>query len=150
MEALAKQSGSIINAVMLGAIAGCGRLPIAVEQLEAAIREDGKAVEGNLRGFRAGLAAARAKVQPAKPPEKKNTAPATLDVLEQNVAQIFPPWRSRSCCEGVRRLAAYQDIRYARLYLDRLTPLLAADSASGAQGKLRQGSRAPSRRAHVL
>jgi indolepyruvate ferredoxin oxidoreductase, beta subunit len=29
MDTLAKQSGSIINAVMFGAIAGCGRLPLA-------------------------------------------------------------------------------------------------------------------------
>ena len=33
MAELAKQSGSIINAVMLGAIAGCGRLPLTPEQL---------------------------------------------------------------------------------------------------------------------
>ena len=59
MEALAKESGTIISAVMLGAIAGCGRLPIPAEAFEAAIRADGKAVEGNLRGFRAGLEAAR-------------------------------------------------------------------------------------------
>jgi len=38
MEALAKQSGSLINAVMLGTIAGSGRLPIGIELLEAAIR----------------------------------------------------------------------------------------------------------------
>ena len=61
MDALAKQSGSIINAVMLGAIAGSGRLPIAIELLEAAIRADGKAVDSNLAGFRAGFEAARAK-----------------------------------------------------------------------------------------
>ena len=55
MEAVAKEAGAIINAVMLGAIAGCGRLPIPVEAFEAAIRADGKAAEANLRGFRAGL-----------------------------------------------------------------------------------------------
>ena len=37
MDALAKQSGSIVNSVMLGAIAGTGMLPLTVEQLEAAI-----------------------------------------------------------------------------------------------------------------
>jgi len=57
MEALAKQSGAMINAVMLGAIAGCGRVPIPAEAFERAIRADGKAVDANLRGFRAGLAA---------------------------------------------------------------------------------------------
>ena len=55
MEALAKQSGSIVSAVMLGAIAGCARLPIPADTFEAAIRKDGKAVDANLRGFRAGL-----------------------------------------------------------------------------------------------
>ena len=70
MDALARQSGSIINAVMLGAIAGCGRLPLKLEQFEAAIREDGKSVDSNLRGFRAGYEAARATAQPARLVEK--------------------------------------------------------------------------------
>src|SRR5215510_5759434 len=60
MAALAEKSGAMINAVMLGIIAGCGRLPISAEAFEAAIRADGKAVETNLKGFRAGLAAANA------------------------------------------------------------------------------------------
>ena len=60
MGQLASKAGSIISAVMLGAIAGSGRLPVTAEQLEAAIRADGKSVEANLRGFRAGLDAARA------------------------------------------------------------------------------------------
>ena len=71
MDALSKQSGSIINAVMLGAIAGCNRLPIKPEQFEAAIREDGKAVDSNLRGFRAGFDAARAKSCAGKPGRQK-------------------------------------------------------------------------------
>ncbi len=59
MESVAKESGAMINAVMLGAIAGCGRLPIPVEAFEKAIRTQGKAAEANLRGFQAGLNAAR-------------------------------------------------------------------------------------------
>ena len=38
--------------------------------------------------------------------------------------------------EGVRRLAAYQDLAYARLYLDRLEPIRDADAKSGADGRL--------------
>src|SRR5262249_23896303 len=45
MDALAKQSGAIINAVMLGLIAGCGRVPIPAAVFERAIRADGKAVD---------------------------------------------------------------------------------------------------------
>ena len=58
MEALARQSGAMINAVMLGIIAGCGRLPI---RLNARGRDPGRRQGGRRqpRGFRAGLAAAR-------------------------------------------------------------------------------------------
>ena len=38
--------------------------------------------------------------------------------------------------EGVRRLIAYQDAAYARLYLDRLKPIAEADARAGANGKL--------------
>jgi indolepyruvate ferredoxin oxidoreductase beta subunit len=38
--------------------------------------------------------------------------------------------------EGVHRLLDYQDISYARLYLNRLTPIAEADARAGAQGRL--------------
>jgi indolepyruvate ferredoxin oxidoreductase beta subunit len=38
--------------------------------------------------------------------------------------------------EGLRRLAAYQDSSYARLYLDRLARIAEADSRAGADGRL--------------
>jgi len=136
MSALATQSGSIINAVMLGAIAGCGRLPLTAEQCEAAIRADGKSVDSNLRGFRAGYEAARAKAPPAKLPERKKTAAATLEALEQDVAHTIPAVAQPIAIEGVRRLVPYQSVAYARLYLDRLAPIVEADEAAGVQGKL--------------
>ena len=135
MEQLAKQSGSIISAVMLGAIAGCGRLPLAPEQFEAAIRADGKAVEANLRGFRAGLDAARARSEPVKLSEKKRSAGATLAALEHE-ARRFPAPAQPITIEGVRRLVAYQSPAYARLYLDRLHASAKADETAGAQGRL--------------
>jgi indolepyruvate ferredoxin oxidoreductase beta subunit len=136
MDALAKQSGSIINAVMLGAIAGSQRLPLSAEQLEAEIRADGKSVDSNLRGFRAGLQAARAKMQPAKQLEKKNNAPTTPDLLEHEVSYSLPALAQPTAIEGVRRLIAYQGVAYARLYLDRLRALIDADAACGTPGRL--------------
>ena len=136
MEALAKESGSIVNAVMLGAVAGAQLLPLTPEQLEAAIRADGKSVDGNLRGFRAGLAAARAKAPPAKTPEKKNNAPSTPDLLEHEVTYSLPALAQPSAIEGVRRLIAYQNLAYAKLYLDRLRALVEADAGAGAPGRL--------------
>jgi indolepyruvate ferredoxin oxidoreductase beta subunit len=136
MGALAKRSGSIVNAVMLGAVAGSGRLPLSAEQCEAAIRADGKSVESNLRGFRAGYAAARATEALAKLPEQKNNAPATLEALEREVADTIPAIAQPIVLEGVRRLVPYQSVAYARLYLDRLAAVAEADEAAGLQGKL--------------
>src|SRR5450631_2776938 len=136
MDALAKQSGSIINAVMLGAIVGSQRLPLTAEQLEAAIRADGKSIDSNLRGFRAGLDAARAKMQPTKQLEKKRTAPTTPDLLEHEVSYSLPALTQPTAIEGVRRLIAYQGVAYARLYLDRLRVLIDADAACGTSGRL--------------
>ena len=136
MEALAKQSGSIVSAVMLGTIAGLQRLPVSSEQLEAAIREDGKSVESNLRGFRAGLEAARAKVQPVRPAEKKKYAPVTPELLEHEISYSMPALAQPIAIEGVRRLIAYQSVAYAKLYLDRLRPVTDADAAAGMHGNL--------------
>jgi indolepyruvate ferredoxin oxidoreductase beta subunit len=136
MEALATQSDSIVSAVMLGTIAGSARLPVTVEQLETAIRSDGKSVDSNLRGFRAGLDAAQAKLQPAKLAEKKKYAPVTPELLEHEVSYSLPALAQPVAVEGVRRLIAYQGLAYAKLYLTRLRPVAEVDAAAGAHGKL--------------
>jgi indolepyruvate ferredoxin oxidoreductase beta subunit len=136
MAALARDSGSIINAVMLGAIAGSERLPLSVAQLEAAIKADGKSVEANLRGFHAGLEAARAKAGPAPVAHPKHYAQATRQSLEHHVAWTFPALAQPVASEGVRRLVPYQNTKYARLYLERLKPVLDADEAASAHGRL--------------
>ncbi len=142
MDAVAKDAGAMINAVMLGAIAASGRLPVPVEAFEAAIRADGKAVEANLRGFAAGLAAARQGVarQGAATPrgeaDAKSHAAAveTLADLEAQAARFAGA--ADIIVEGLRRLAAYQDVAYARLYLDRLAPIAQADGRAQAEGRL--------------
>ena len=93
MEAIATPTGAIINAVMLGALAGCGQLPIPVDAFERAIRADGKAVDANLRGFRAGLAAARrAPTRRDAPTAAAQSGTPALDDLD---AAIVQPCRRR-------------------------------------------------------
>ena len=136
LEAIAREAGAMINAVMLGAIAGAGALPIPAEAFEAAIRADGKAVEANLRGFRAGFAAARGGSHLRSDPTKRHQAPAaSLADFENEIARM-PEAARAFMTEGVRRLAAYQDLAYARLYLDRLGPIRDADAKAGADGQL--------------
>ncbi len=142
MAALAEESGAMINAVMLGVIAGCGRLPIPAEAFEAAIRADGKAVETNLKGFRTGLAAvlaarhgSAARVEEVAA-RSSSTEAASLADLEREIIAAMPAAARDLIVAGARRLVAYQDIAYARRYIDRLGPVRAADARARAGGCL--------------
>jgi indolepyruvate ferredoxin oxidoreductase, alpha subunit len=136
LEAIARESGAMINAVMLGAIAGTDALPIPAGAFEAAIRADGKAVKANLRGFRAGFDAARGGSRATtEPPQRAQAALPSLAALETEIAAM-PEAARAFMTEGVRRLANYQDTAYARLYLDRLGPIRDADAKAGTNGKL--------------
>jgi indolepyruvate ferredoxin oxidoreductase, beta subunit len=136
MEQTAKDCGAMINAVMLGAIAGSGRLPITADIFEAAIRADSKAVDSNLRGFRAGLLATTlTTLRSSGEPKSKRARKAmeALATLETEIAATMPiPF----VIEGARRLASYQDSDYARLYLNRLRPIQELDARAGGDGKL--------------
>jgi indolepyruvate ferredoxin oxidoreductase beta subunit len=122
--------------VLLGAIAGSGVLPIARARFEAAIRAEGKSVEANLRGFAAGLAAARGE-PPARPAPGKRAHPQRpgLDAVLARAGEL-PPAAAPLAAEGVRRLAHYQDAAYAAFYLDRLGRVGAVERSLGGDGAL--------------
>ncbi len=139
MDETARRAGSVISAVMLGAVAGAGRLPIPAEAFEAAIRAEGKAVDANLRGFAAGLAAVRSgsaeELRAVSHKRRRSTRPSLAE-LERAAIETMPRAAIETILEGVRRLAAYQDLDYARLYLDRLAAIRDADAKANAGGKL--------------
>ncbi len=158
MNAVATQARAMINSVMLGAIAASDRLPIPAEAFEAAIRA-GKSADANLRGFKAGFAAAKdgnvgaseighGRSSPSPPlggegagceagrPQCPTKTPIKANVagLEAEAARFGAA--ADIVAEGVRRLMAYQDAAYARLYLDRLARIDDADARARAQGRL--------------
>ena len=65
--ALAREHRSEANAVLLGALAGSGALPLSGDAYRQAIRAKGVQVDANLRGFEAGFAAAARGAAPAAP-----------------------------------------------------------------------------------
>jgi indolepyruvate ferredoxin oxidoreductase beta subunit len=73
--------------------------------------------------------------QRALPGKRHREASASLADLESDIARMPEAARSMMT-EGVRRLAAYQDLAYAKLYLARLAPLRDADTKAAANGKL--------------
>lgn len=114
--------GQSLNAVMLGRLAASGELPIPQEALRAAIGA-GVAPEANLRAFEIGLAMAEPRAPaPAAPPPR-----ATLPALLEQAAATLPPGVLAVADIALPRLTRYQDARYARRWLTRLEPVLAAD-----------------------
>ncbi len=116
----ARNAGSQLNAVMLGALAGSNALPIDAEYFRAAIRAEGKAVDANLRGFEAGFALASGDLQTPVPAAPAPVRISAENQLEAQAIQTLPREAAGIVLEGVRRLTDYQNEGYARLYLDRL------------------------------
>ncbi|MBI4275336.1 MAG: indolepyruvate oxidoreductase subunit B, partial [Rhizobiales bacterium] len=62
-------------------------------------------------------------------------APALVSI-EQEIAAKNPAAAQDVMIEGVRRLAAYQSLGYARRYLERLSPVRDADARAASGGRL--------------
>jgi indolepyruvate ferredoxin oxidoreductase beta subunit len=116
----AREAGSQLNAVMLGALAGSKALPIEGDFFRTAIRAEGKAVDANLRGFEAGYALASQKTDSASDSERVEHTPRAENELEARALALAPREATAIVLEGVRRLTDYQNRAYAGLYLDRL------------------------------
>lgn len=136
MQSLAIRSGSVINAVLFGALAGSGALPLERTVCEQAIRRSGKGVEASLRGFELGFTACREgaahsagePVEGGGPPPRPRTQESELlDRIRRNF-----PEQTRPIVEaGLARVAEYQDRDYADLYLNRLEPIARLDGERG-------------------
>ena len=130
MDQAAEESGGVINAVLLGALAGSGRLPIPDGAFEAAIRHAGKSVDTNLAAFAFGRGHARGELDQAVREHRKRQAAARgVEDLIERARRSYPAMSLDIVEEGIRRLATYQDRTYAALYLDRLDPVNALGSA---------------------
>jgi len=113
MRALAQENGTVINAVLFGAMIGSGALPLPREVCEAAIRGGGRGAEASLRGFAAGYEiAAGGRTAPAAPAQVKR-ATETQEIIDL----------------GLARLRDYQGEAYAQLYLERVKSLGNANDA---------------------
>ncbi|WP_042887964.1 indolepyruvate oxidoreductase subunit beta family protein [Cupriavidus necator] len=123
MARAAEENGSVISAVLFGALAGTGVLPFSRVQFEATIERGGVGVKPSLRAFGAAFATAQSGDVGADAPK----APGELKPQDDRVAQVLQRARAEQLVEiypvvieGVRRLIDYQDVAYAGLYLDRL------------------------------
>ena len=128
MAALAEASGSVISAALFGAIAGAEVLPFGRAAFEAAVRRGGVGVKQSLAAFAAGYEAARNDA-PAAAATPIGASDAAAPFAAE-VAGFAAPARDFVRI-GVERMVDYQDIAYARTYLDRLAPIADAERRHG-------------------
>ncbi|MEX0731245.1 MAG: indolepyruvate oxidoreductase subunit beta family protein [Aquisalimonadaceae bacterium] len=133
MEAAAEAQGSVISAVLFGAVAGSDALPFPREAFADAIRRGGIGVEASLRAFDAGERQARGEAAPAAPASTPGAEPVDPELRElvSRIETRLPQAVRFNAREGVRRLVDYQDPAYARDYLDRVEEIAALETEQG-------------------
>lgn len=145
MGAVAKEAGTVVSAVMLGAVAGSGLFPFPREAYEAVVREGGKGAEQSLRGF------AKAFDMVSKPRSQAEfvanvmsptpTAAAHTPRLQVKPAmpagllQRFPAPVHEMLSLGHARMLEYQGPAYAALYVQRLEKVLQAERQADPTGQ---------------
>jgi len=127
--AVAREHDTEVNAVLLGALAGSGVLPIGAEAWRQGIEDKGVQVTANLRGFEVGLGLVGSSPAPA---HVLSHGPATNGSLATSSGPIDDDPELRGFPESLRpvlrlavgRLVDYQDRRYAGRYLARMRRVL--------------------------
>jgi indolepyruvate ferredoxin oxidoreductase, beta subunit len=137
MAQAAEQSGSVMSAVLFGALARSQALPFARSAFEDTIRRGGVGVEASLRAFAIGYdrvntapgeAGARVKTLPHVPATAGHPA---LDRLLERVRRDFPETTQDMVFAGLSRAVDFQDISYGEEYLALLDGLCGLDRSAG-------------------
>ncbi|MDP1656281.1 MAG: indolepyruvate oxidoreductase subunit beta family protein [Hylemonella sp.] len=138
MGELARSSGTIVSAVMLGAIAGSGLFPFTRAAYEGVIEAGGKGTAASLRGFAKGFELVQGQQSQARLVQDllsdserlANNPPG----LQPDFIQIFPLAVQDIVTLGHARLVEYQGAAYAQRYVERLQQVLQAERASDPAG----------------
>ncbi len=115
LQAIATRHGTVISAVLFGALAGSGRLPWPPEINEAVIRASGIGVEASLAGYAEAFDTARR---------------GGVDSATAASAAPLPPALAEIVRRAQERLLDYQDAAYARRYRERIDALRAVAAAA--------------------
>ena len=133
MTAVAHETGTVLSAVLFGAIAGSNALPFSREAYEHTIRQSGRGVEPSLRGF------ARAFDIVSKGPAVQTPGPSNVSpigaALPADLARAFPSSTHAMLAAGHARVLDYQDRAYAELYERRMKRILEAERTGDPSGE---------------
>lgn len=137
MAEVARDSGTVISAVLFGAIAASGVLPFSREACEDTIRRGGRGVNASLKGFAQAyeiVANAREQGSFVQQVLQMDGEPVAAKPLPPLVAAAFPSAVHDILGLGYARLADYQNEAYANHYVERLTRVLKAEQQADPAG----------------
>ncbi|MFV0277154.1 MAG: indolepyruvate oxidoreductase subunit beta family protein [Parahaliea sp.] len=152
MQALASEYGTVISAILFGAIAGAEVLPFGKTSFEAVIEATGKAVAVNLRAFEASYQRARRggveTFTPAAGSARTDHRAFHLPEAHTSrgrelLARLrgFPGSCHEVLYRALEKLVDYQDYDYASQYLDTLAPVLEKDAGGNDHELTRETAR---------
>ncbi len=130
MATMARASGTIVSAVMLGAIAGSRLFPFERAHFEAIIEDGGASSAASLRGFAAAFDAVQMQagsIAGLTPIAALDDLPQISTTLPTAVAEKFSSVVHAMLSLGYARVIEYQDPHYAQRYVDRLQRVLSAE-----------------------
>ena len=142
MQRIARENGTVVSAVMLGAIAGSGLLPFAKDDYIAIVRESGRGAQASLAGFEAAWQRVQQGREQAALAQQlvgdavaktvaKTVAGAALD-SSSDVLNEFPAPARDVLALGLARVIEYQDAAYGALYLERMRRVHIAEASTDA------------------
>lgn len=126
MAKVAEQTGSVISAVLFGALAASGAVPFNKQQFEETIERGGVGVKASLRAFNKAFEITTTqkfddeRVESSFNIDALAPKQAEITALLTQIKQSVPALAQEVTVEGIRRLIDYQSIQYAALYLRRL------------------------------
>ena len=133
MEALTTRTGTVVSAVMFGALAGAGVLPWPRGVCEDVIRESGKGVQASLAGFAAAFDQACAPFGGEAEVSKDALQvladaglPHALHGAWVMRLQAWPAAVQLLAAHGALRCRDYQNDRYAHVFFDHVQSLVSA------------------------
>jgi indolepyruvate ferredoxin oxidoreductase beta subunit len=131
MQRVAAENATVVSAVMLGALAASGVLPIDRAVCEEVIREGGRGAQASLQGF---AAAWQVIAQTNQHSEQAKHLINLIGDSEKNVAELagFPAPINDMLHLGLLRVQDYQGSAYGKLYLSRVRSLLDAEHRADA------------------
>ena len=131
MADLTRQAGTVVSAVMLGCIAASGLLPMPRAAYRSVLTDSGAGAQASLRGFDLGFAAIEQQRTQARYVEGilGQASPAARAVFPAPFVSLFPEELHELIALGYERLVDYQDTRYAKRYMERLSEVHRAERA---------------------